>query len=365
MHSLLKLRNTITKNELHELAVQYKENKNIFLKWATGCSKSLAALKCSEGKTLIICERIDHINNWKEEINKWNVVGDFTIICFQSLNKYIDKWDTVIIDEVDACLGPETMKKYEQLKPLVGSWIFLSADADEQHIKLMSSICKFKVFNISLNDAIKLDLLPKPELNFIKVELDTNDKKLKVPILKGAFKTVKQGFYTEKEIYDIITKEMNYFKELSRLENFNKNSWNFIMLQRLGLLRKSFLNNIKVKYYLKNTININGKKIIFTGDISIADRLGNSIHSKKDKKTNEQILDRFNNSEINYITCVDKLNRGMNLKSCQYGFIITLKLKNAITLNQQIGRVLRHEKPICYIYYVEHEKDKLKQWGFL
>jgi hypothetical protein len=58
-------------NTLYEF---FKFHGNVFMMLATGVGKSKSALQCVENrKTLIICERIPHIENWKKEIEKFSI----------------------------------------------------------------------------------------------------------------------------------------------------------------------------------------------------------------------------------------------------------------------------------------------------
>lgn len=344
-------------NTLYEF---FKFHGNVFMMLATGVGKSKSALQCVENrKTLIICERIPHIENWKKEIEKFQIKGDITIICFQSAKKYTDvDWDLVIIDEVDACIGPNAMSNYKKMK--TKNWIFLSADAEKEHLDLMREICDFKTFKIALKDAIRWKLLPAPQIIYKPVLLDNKKRYIKVPKTKFLFKSVSDNLKTEKEYDDILNREIDYWKAEVVSKGSHKGgkpTFAGFNLFAVGNYRKLFYSQLKASKVMKKKSK--DRTIYFTGSIDICKNFKNDIHSKKSKQECQEILDEFNNGNINYISCVDKLNRGMNLKNCKKGVVLSITYKNFIELRQRIGRILRDDEPVIEIYYVEGKESKL------
>src|SRR5688572_1067450 len=67
------------KDDIQNRAIKLSEtNPHLILSWATGCGKSLAALKIIKSRIdagdttpwLIVCSELNHIDNWVAEIVK-------------------------------------------------------------------------------------------------------------------------------------------------------------------------------------------------------------------------------------------------------------------------------------------------------
>ena len=101
-----------------------------------------------------------------------------------------------------------------------------------------------------------------------------------------------------------------------------------------------------------------------------------SVHSKKTNKENENVIERFNSKKSDEIYSVGILKEGFNLYDIDAGIIAQLnnpsthsgkaytKVKNNQNdlingdLIQQIGRVMRSDNPIVYIYCFANTKDE-------
>ena len=109
-----------------------------------------------------------------------------------------------------------------------------------------------------------------------------------------------------------------------------------------------------VKKFLK--VVTNNRYICFCGSIEQADILGknNSIHSKKDNSA--EIIDKFNNKEINNLFAVGMLQEGQNLNDNEVGIIVQLDGQERSFI-QKFGRSLRAEDPTQYIFYYKNTRD--------
>ena len=83
----------------------------------------------------------------------------------------------------------------------------------------------------------------------------------------------------------------------------------------------------------------------------------NTISSKRPTKLNQMIIDAFNKKELNNIFAVGMINEGMNLNGIEMGIIIQLDGKERLFL-QKIGRSLRADSPVVYLFYYKGTQDE-------
>lgn len=108
---------------------------------------------------------------------------------------------------------------------------------------------------------------------------------------------------------------------------------------------KVFLNKLSRKRY-----------ICFCSSIEQADYLGKdkSIHSKKNNSLD--IINQFNNKEINRLFAVGMLQEGQNLEGIQAGVIVQLDNAERAFI-QKFGRTIRADSPQQFIFYYENTRD--------
>ena len=73
-------------------------------------------------------------------------------------------------------------------------------------------------------------------------------------------------------------------------------------------------------------------------------------------KIGTENLEKFNNNKTSKISCVDMLNEGINLTSCQIGVFDVLNASSIMQI-QKMGRILRHSHPIIIIPYFRNTRD--------
>ena len=371
----------------------FKNNKNVLLEWATGTGKTRQAIRAIDfldkekhNSILIVVAETAHKKNWIEEFNKWNkailsdINYDITLICYDSLHHYRDNhFDMVILDEAHH-IGTEI--RTDILRTISSDrFILLSATIEQNIIKEISDIIGYiKISRIPLQEAIALGLIPQPKIILVPMTLDNtiynqevietrgNKDKL-VTIMcsikdkwkylknKKAYPNIKLIMKcTEQQKYNDLESKLTYYMKLLRIKNSEsiKNK----MLQ-YGSQRKTFLGLLKDKK-AKEIISTfkNYRYLCFCANIEQADRLGgsHSIHSKKDNPL--EVIDKFNNKEINSLYVVGMLKEGQNLVDIEKGVIIQLdgKIRSFI---QKSGRILRAEKPEIYIIYFKGTQDEI------
>ena len=357
-----------------------KLKKKVILKWATGTGKSKMTIElvnnaAREGDRIlfVVAERA-HIANWQEEFQKWNMKVIPEIICYASMHKIRgNSYDIIVFDEGHHLF---TERRLDILTSLQLQNIYLlSATLSSQKISLLEDICgKFDISTVTLKDAIEKEILPEPRINIIELSLDNTvpdqeiktGKGSKLPIIrwedrgKYAFsKTPCIIKCTQRQKYLWFTENMEYWKSRYMQSNnqFHHNKW-----VSLGSMRKRFLGDLKTKY-VKSLIESLPKKsrfICFCSSVNQAESLNsqNTISSRKSTKFNQIIIDTFNAKKINTLFAVGMATEGMNLTDIQKGIIVQLDGKERLFV-QKVGRALRADNPVAYIFYYKGTQDEV------
>lgn len=363
---------------------------SVALLWATGVGKSAAAIKMAnaylrgiksrKAQVLLVVAEVPHKDNWQKEFDKWGSINaSLTIECYASLHKYRNtNWDLIIYDEAHH-LGSDLRKDiFYSIKSVKN--IFLSATMDDDLISFIEAkVGKLGISRISLQDAIKYDILPEPHIHLVPLVLDNlkkdqliteewGDTKKRIPIYcelkdrwvyiknKKKYPNVKLCMRcTALQKYNYFTEQFEYWKRqyMNCRQERTKNKW-----MQVGIQRKRFLGEIKTGSVLKLINSLNNKRFIcFCASVAQAELLGkdNAIHSKR--KKSDTIIKSFNNKEINSLYAVGMLQEGQNLTDIQVGIIVQLDGTERPFI-QKFGRSLRAEDPHQYIFYYKHTRDE-------
>ena len=380
----------MTRDDLHKQTSELiKTNKRIALQWCTGLGKSRAAIEMAnyiqdkekEGniKILLVVAENAHKDNWKKELIKWGLKSnDITIECYASLPKYKESWwDLIIFDEAHH-LGTDL--KIDILSGIVTEYVMLlSATLPDTLIQILTEIFgKFKVSKVSLKEAIDEGMLPQPKVFLIPLKLNSTiynciiteewgDKDKRVTYKctypqRWEFIRNKKKYpnvtlhisCTQLQKYTYLTEQFEYWKNsyMRSRQEYMKNKW-----LQAGSQRKRFLGNIKTEYVKILLKKLQRKRLIcFCASIEQADYLGKdkSIHSKKSNSL--EIINAFNNKEINRLFAVGMLQEGQNLEGIQAGIIVQLDNAERAFI-QKFGRTIRADSPQQYIFYYENTRD--------
>ena len=378
-----------TRDDLERAAkAALKSYNNIAIQAATGVGKSKLALDLCRNMVepgeqlpsiLLVVAEVAHIQNWKDEIEKWSYEGPVFICCYASLKKYRNtEWDVIIFDEAHH-LGSEL--RLDIFSTITAThMLFLSATLKQSLLDTLELHCgPIKVIKMGLQDAFNANILPEPKINLIPLTLDNKtvnhfiveewgNKARRVSIKcaykdRWLYKRNKSRYpnveliisCTQQQKYDYITEQFNYYKKryMSCRNEAIKNKW-----LQWGSRRKTFLGLEKTAIAAQLLQKIGDKRLIcFCTNIAQADMLGQetSVHSQKKDSLN--IIQKFNNGEINSLYAVGMLQEGVNLTGIEAGVIIQLDGEERAFI-QKFGRTLRADSPEQYIIYFRATRDE-------
>lgn len=375
-----------SRNEVKNNCEKLFSKSNLILAAATGVGKTFNSInlqhKMNSQKTFVCVAEIAHIQNWIDEYIKHGfeeLLKTTEIFCYASLKKYQKKsCDLIICDEFhhiseNRAYLLSTIKKNKA--------IGLSATVTQDDINNFEQIFgSTEIYNITMNDAIKMDILDEPEINIISLELDNSEYSEVILYQRGKECNDTECLYeqrasymnnakkypnlslvircTQQQRYNYIEGEYNRLKRMANISSGYKFKW-----LNYGNVRKKFLSDCKSQY-IANLLSkemINKRFICFCGSIEQADLLskyipnGNAIHSKE--KDSLELINKFNDKEINNLFAVKMATEGMNLVDIEAAVIGQLDGTER-TFIQRLGRSMRAEKPIIYIFYYKNTRDE-------
>lgn len=390
----------LNRQQIQQKAVHLSDsNKNILLEWCTGLGKTKATIDILLNKqqqqqkplkVLILISEIAHKKNWLDEFEKWDTtkVLQPVIKCYASSKKVKNTtWDILVLDEGHHA---STALKLDLFKHIVvkQNFIILSATISTVNIKSLQNIYgNITKYKITLKQAIEANILPKPKIFIVPLQLDAekqtetveinrrniNGNKFKPLVLRSSYNNrwhvYKQYEKTPRPIkiisscsqaikYKEITDSIDYF-----IKRMFKNAKDYpgytTKLKNLGNNRKRFLGHCKTEYInlLIDNIKKDFRYICFCSSIAQTRVLhdNNVLHSKVLNKA--QVIDDFNTGKINSLITVNMLQEGQNLNNINLGIIVQLD-KNLRGFIQKFGRVLRASNPIQVIFYYENTIDE-------
>jgi len=274
---------------------------------------------------------------WKDEFEKWGAgYNNITAICYASLHTLIDtQWNIVIMDEAHN-LSEANSKFFElnSIKSVIG--LTATEPRDRQKIKILESIGCKKIYELTLDQSIKLGIVAPYDITVVTLSLDNKDRYIKAGSKAKPFMTTEFGQYAY----------------LTRLDLNNPTKWT-------KLNRYKFFCNCKTKTeaaikILQYIIPEDKRTLIFCGSKDQANRLNPyRFYSKPKKKDNpnyekqiaeyqgDSSLNLFLEGKINRLSCVNALNEGHNLGTDLDCAFMPQIDSNPLSLIQRAGRILR------------------------
>lgn len=359
------------------------KGKHYLLELPTGTGKSrltiekIKSLYNNETNILllIVVSRRVHIQTWQDELDKWwkNCPLNITIITYNSLHKYANYYDAIILDEVqhfsERCAELFLSYRFDNI-------IMCSATVPMKlKHRLQLYFNPLIIIKRDLRNVINKDMLPDPLIYLLPLTLNNDplnltDEYIIHPNAKNDIyvKFKDRGKYinnynlklhvqcTQKEYYSYLTKQVQYYKEryVHTQRLFDKNKWLQIANQRL-----KWLSNNKTPYVSKILKTLkNFRTLTFCNNIAQTELLGKYCINSKNTSSQEY-LDSFNLKKIKHITSCNMLNEGVNLTDCQYGIYAYIS-NSDIVIKQRMGRILRHPNPVLVIpYFVNTREEKI------
>lgn len=321
---------------------------------------------------LIAIPKLVLINNWKDEITKWEYDKYLPYIIFTtyiSFPKRAGHYDVVILDEChhlsDRCI--ESLDTF-----IMDNVIMLSATVVfNKRMQLQIAFPNLRRFKVTAKEAIEEDVLPDPTIYLIPLELDIrniteqiifNPKKGGTPIVcdfkdRWKYKAQKTRKVivrcTQKQYYLDLLKTISYYQNRMYNEKFKN-----LYLHKCGE-RLKWLSEKKtpiVQAFL-NSLTLRRQRVLtFCGSIEQTEQLGRYCINSKNADSTEN-LDAFNNYQINHITACNMLDEGINLVDCRIGLYAMLNSSERI-IKQRLGRILRHRNPVIIIPYFKDTRDE-------
>lgn len=366
-------------------------NRVVALEFATGVGKSRAALECINAlyreykgqhfKVLLVVAEVPHKDNWYQEAIKWNFKhwDKVDVTTYHSLHKYTESEYVLTLYDEGHHMGTDIridiIKQIKCDKVLILSATLSNTIKDILFVTFLFHVVSYK---IPLQTAIELGLIPKPKVCLIPLELD-NTKRTEVVEMQWGKKVgaisqecifeARRSYFnrtkypnmklkihcTPLQKYIYLTDQVEYYKRLFNTA-YNpkiKNVW-----MQWALKRKQFLGESKTSLVIPFLDTIKDKRhICFCSTIEQSEILNksNSINSKRRKALD--VIDQFNNHEIDSIYAVNMLKEGQNLVDIEVGVIVQLDGAERAFI-QKFGRSLRAEDPIQYIFYYKNTRDE-------
>lgn len=372
-----------------------KHNGRILYQYATGSGKSKQAidniLKDKEW-WVILCWEVAHINNWKEEFKKWKaehlIEGDTMrvhIICYAAMRQYFSTVDStykinMVCDEAHHAFS-ETYFPYVERHAKKLQMLTATMPQDQlQRMRFHPTLKDMGHQILTLNQAIKRNILPTPGIFLVSVTFDSMSRNKLLHIHKGARvkwekmsqiqvsypnyrKYMKQTplnmmvYCTEAELMEYHNNQVEYFKQ----QYFtSKDKFRETQMKLAGANRKRFIAEVKTekaREFIEKFVG-DSRAIIFCGSVDQAESLGgdNVMSSRMTTKQNREKLAEFQDGKINRLYTNRMLREGMNLSGIEKAVIIQLDNKN-LAFVQMAGRALRSDFPELFIFHAPLTQD--------
>lgn len=327
------------------------QHKRLITRWATGCGKSnivMRFLTDHPGSCLIVVPETNNIDNWRYEFRKWNVPDDnVEVTCYASIEKYVGtQWHLITFDEAPHV---NTQKKIDAMTFIEGDHVLaLGAILSEDEEKALRHVYgDFFNTEITLDYAIRNELLPEPEIYVIHLQLDNETRNIKYS----------GKMVTQWDKYQAI--HANVKKAADKYALTHNPFWAQRM-NTLGNERKKFLGMLKTdaaRVICTNLEKKNRRYLCFCSSIEQTQILGGDHSFTSHTPASLNILNRFNDHDVDSLFVVGKLIEGQNLKDIDAGVLIQLGGKDRITV-QSMGRILRSERPRIYVLCFDNTKDE-------
>jgi superfamily II DNA or RNA helicase len=368
----------MTREEIQDKARKLAQTNNVLLLFSVRLGKTLTALNISRDfgtKHLIVTSEVLIIETIKNEIRQWGFDEDnYTIICYDSLHKYVDtSFDCVILDESEH-ITELNLSYLQTIK--TKRWVGLCAKMSIDKKKLLRQLFPFIQYRVTYNEAVDAGILGEPTFYILDVYLDNVNKDwvfqrnlkkyAKNPIINCDFRDRFKYFNkpnnlnircTAQEYYQLLDENVEYNKKTffqNRTDVF-KNIW----LQS-GNNRKKWLGKYKTdvaKELIEWLREKESRFMVFCTDIKQCEELGRGDGITHSKNKNDDAIVKFNNNLVDELYVVDRGKEGITIYGIQEGLVI--QCSGSDTANyQRAGRLAIAENPVIYVLRVKNTRDE-------
>lgn len=327
---------------------------------ATGSGKSKVAINVAkyyakqkkashyDGNCLLVPTEKLRDENWKDEFEKWKAKAIFEKterMCYASASKF-ESFDyyLAILDE-----GHNLTELSSEIfvNNNIEHVIVLTATppTNNEKKKLFERLAIPIVYQLSLDDAVKLGFVAPYKINVVYTQLDEVNKNVKSGNKTNPF------YQTEAQKYNYLSTQYENAPKYSK-ERF-----------RASLNRMRFIYNLQskteaAKYILQNIVPKQNRTLIFCGSIPQANELcEHRFHSK----TSDEDYNKFRNGEIDKMSCVQAINEGHNFVGIDDALATQIN-SNEKDLIQRIGRTIRYRfghEAIIWILVCKNTQDEV------
>lgn len=285
-----------------------------------------------------------------KEFIKWKAktyLDKTKIITYHSLHLVKDKYDIVILDEIQEVTLNNTEGFFNgdiTTKSILG--LTGTMPKHEEKLDIINRL-KLNIFKeITIDEAVDKGFVADYTVKVIECNMNDTDKTIKAGSKKKPFMTTE-------------FKQYQYLDNTVRKAMFSNNQ---------GLMKFAILNRMRAIYNSKTKENIGhlllktlkGRKLIFSGSIEQAERFSkNTYHSK----TDDIDLNNFLEEKIDTLACVNAGGTGFTYKNVDHFIIVQSNSNKKGNFTQKMTRsILKQGDYIAQIWVVSLLNTKDEDW---
>ena len=299
-------------------------------------------------------------NTWKKEFELWGATDIYdkhiTVVCYASLNKYQhENFDVVILDECQN-ITPNNSAFFDN--NICKSVIGLTATYPRDLIKrnLLTKIGLEIIYKIDFDEAVEWGLVSPYQIQVITVPLEDRVETVKAGSKDKPFMTTEYAnyHYITAQIHDIEKRNQMLAQMLWSKDDLHRIK--MLRLKRMNMFKNSYTKSKVARYLLRNVIPKEQRTIIFAGSIEQANALCDYRYHSKSSNADFEL---FMQEKLTNISCVDKVNEGVNIPNLDCALIAQLN-SNELDLIQRMGRIVRYREGhvgTVYIIVIENTVD--------
>jgi superfamily II DNA or RNA helicase len=353
----------IVQNEATQAWINNNHKGMICLATGVGKSKIVVDWLFSEGsatETYMIVVPTEKLRDkgWKDEFDKWDetqfqrIYEEVRKECYASIaSKFANKtFHLVVLDEGHNITEANSLFfKHNNVEKILA----LSATPPKDPIKkeLLKKLGLPIVYELSLDDAVKLRLVSPYEIIIVESNLNDSTKNISAGSGKKAFKVTEKVAYEKMNTYinnlqpkinEKPTTEVGYGYQDDNVKILTPSQEK--NLNRIIMKRMKFIYGLQSKTeaaeYIKREIDRKDRTIYFCGTIQQAEKLCPYYYHSK---TKDDALTLFINEHINELSCVKALNEGINISNVDNGVVVQIDSEER-NLVQRLGRIIRYRE---------------------